>query len=117
VLSINRDNAVNVVEVPPPPAVPNVLFTDAATYDAGERFRIYVADNHDGTATISFSRLDSTCTPGVPCSETVFYTHPAATPYPLRVDASFREASLQGDPPGSTPASLKKVTIMRIKTQ
>ena len=78
-------------------------------YVAGEKFRINITDNHDGTASLSFSRLASSCTPGLPCAATVLYPaplEPAPTAaYPLRVDASFREG----------PATLKNATIMRIK--
>lgn len=84
-------------------------FTPA--YFAGERFRINITDNHDGTASLSFSRLASNCTPGLPCAATVLYPAPLETAptaaYPLRVDASFREG----------PATLKNVKIMRIITQ
>src|SRR5262249_20388326 len=62
------------------------------TYVAGDRFRVHVTSNHDGTATVSYGRLTAPCTPGQPCAETVFFTN-VTTPatYPLRVDASFRE--------------------------
>ena len=57
-------------------------------YAAHERFRVRATDNHDGTATISYSRF-SGCTPI--CTEDVFATSTPTPLYPLRVDTSFRE--------------------------
>jgi hypothetical protein len=77
----------------------------------GEKFRINITDNHDGTASLSFSRLPSSCTPGLACTASVFYPAPLETAptaaYPLRVDASFREGL----------ATVKNATIMRIIKQ
>ena len=62
------------------------------TYNIGERFRVSVKDNNDGTGTVSYSRIVGACVPGMPCNETVFYTHVGSpATYPLRVDTSFRE--------------------------
>jgi len=61
-------------------------------------------DNHDGTATISYSRFHA-CTPGPLCTEDVFYTSLQTPNYPLRVDASFREQN----------ATLTNVTLVRIQ--
>lgn len=75
-------------------------------YTAGERFRVRIKDNHNGTATISYARLTGPCPPGELCAnEQVFYTSVATPAYPLRVDTSFRE---QG-------ATLFNVNIVRIK--
>ena len=74
------------------------------TYAAGERFRVSLRDNSDGTATVTYSRLTGICTPGSPCPETVFYTHTGLAQYPLRVDASFREV-------GATTADVDVVRI------
>jgi hypothetical protein len=76
------------------------------TYSAGDRFRVKLTDQHDGTALVTYSRVNGPCTPGNPCPDTVFYTH-AGSPamYPLRVDTSFRELN----------ATLANVTIVRIQ--
>jgi hypothetical protein len=106
VLNLNYfQNEVNVVETVN--GVSTVIAGPYSPYKVGERFRIYVTDAHDGTADIAFSRLTDKCTPGLFCDETKFYLHPPGTgpKYPLRIDASFREAN----------ASFKNVTIMRIK--
>jgi hypothetical protein len=60
-------------------------------YTAGEKFRLKLTDNLDGTATVSYSRLIGSCTDGKPCNETVFHTSANAITYPVRVDAMFRE--------------------------
>jgi hypothetical protein len=74
------------------------------TYAAGDRFRVNVKDNFDGTATITYSRLVGPCTPGTPCSENVFYTSAVSASYPLYADSSFKE---QG-------ATLDDVRLVRI---
>lgn len=75
-------------------------------YTAGQRFRIRITDNHNGTAAISYTRLDGPCMPATICNETTIatQTEPSAT-YPFRINASFRE-------PGAT---LANVTLVRIK--
>jgi hypothetical protein len=76
------------------------------TYSAGERFRVKVKDNFDGTAVVTYSRITGACVPGNPCNETVFYMHlGSAAVYPLRVDASFREQT----------ATLANASIVRIQ--
>jgi hypothetical protein len=75
------------------------------TYTPGERFRVKVTDHHDGTAVVTYSRVNGPCMPGNLCPDTVFYTHAGAVTYPLRVDTSFREQS----------ATLANVTIVRIQ--
>jgi hypothetical protein len=78
----------------------NTLFHDVAvTYTPGQRFRINVTDMHNGKAKLSFSRF-------VAGSWSVFYDDAGvhAVSYPLRVDASFREAG----------AHITKAAIMRI---
>ena len=75
------------------------------TYATGERFRVTLHDNADGTATVAYSRLTGTCTPGMPCPEAIFYTHTGLANYPLRADASFRE----------TGATLADVRVVRIR--
>ena len=60
------------------------------TYTAGERFRVTIRDNADGTARVIYSRIIGTCTPGSPCADDVIHTSPIAAPrYPFRVDAIF----------------------------
>ena len=76
------------------------------TYMPGQRFRVTVKDQHDGTYNVEYSILSGACLPGNPCNQMVFATHSnAPATYPLRVDASFRE----------TAATLANVTIVRIQ--
>ena len=75
------------------------------TYAPGERFRVTLRDNSDGTAAATYSRLTAVCMPGGPCPEATFYTHASPARYPLRVDASFRE----------TGATLADVRVVRIR--
>ena len=60
-------------------------------YNAGDKFRVKLKDNFDGTATVSFARLVGPCVDGAPCNEAVFFTSPNPATYPVRVDAMFRE--------------------------
>jgi hypothetical protein len=101
-ISLNSDNQVYVLE----DGGNTIIGPIGNPYTPGERFRIHVVDHHDGTADISYSRHPALCSPGSACSETPITSHVGVGPsYPLRVDATFREA----------PASVKNVTIMRIK--
>jgi len=76
------------------------------TYVAHQRFRLHVKDQHDGTASISYSVVTGPCVPGTPCNEMFFGQQKAPNPkYPLRIDASFREIN----------GTLANVTLMRIK--
>ena len=61
------------------------------TYNAGDKFRVKLKDNFDGTATVSFARLVGPCVDGSPCNEAVFFTSTSTATYPVRVDAMFRE--------------------------
>ena len=82
-------------------SVNGVLTTQGpfGTYTPGERYRVNVTDNHDNTATISYSRQVA----GVftQFAKTTL-VHPE---YPLRVDTSFREKG----------AVIENATIVRIK--
>jgi hypothetical protein len=76
------------------------------TYSAGERFRVTVHDNSDGTASVTYSRITGTCVPGSPCNENAFLTRSGGpAQYPLRIDASFRELN----------ATLADVRVVRIQ--
>ena len=87
------------------PAVATTYGPFGANYTVGERFRVHVTDNNDGTASISYGRISGTCDDGTICTEDVFYTSTAAPiRYPLRVDASFRD-----------PSGFANVNIVRIK--
>ena len=102
-ISLNNTNGVYVLEAGTPLVVQGP-FGDP--YTAGERFRVRATDNHDGTATITYSRLTADCDDGTVCAEDVFFTHVGPSPsYPLRVDAIFREQN----------ATLDDVTLVRIK--
>jgi hypothetical protein len=74
------------------------------TYAPGDRFRVSVKDNFDGTAIVRYSRVAGPCNPGTSCAETVFYTSTVPGSYPLYADSSFKE---QG-------ATLDDVRLVRI---
>jgi hypothetical protein len=104
-ISLNAFDKVFVVENGAvPPGGPDV---DGSwgTYAIGERFRVRVTDNNDGTGTVTYSRIVGACVPGNPCNETVFHTAASAAVYPLRVDTSFREQN----------GTLANVSIVRIQ--
>jgi hypothetical protein len=95
-IALNTGGQVFVFEV-----INGVLTTQGpfGTYTTGERYRVRVTDDHDGKATISYSRIVA----GV---DTKFHETTLAHPqYPLRVDTSFREKD----------AIISDVTIVRIK--
>ena len=101
-ISLNSDNNVYVLES----GTPLVVEGPFGTYTPGEKYRVRVKQNSNGTATITYARLDPGCTDGMVCTEDVFWTSESPNPsYPLRVDAIFREAD----------ATLDNVTIVRIK--
>jgi hypothetical protein len=61
-------------------------------YVAGDRFRVKLRDNFDGTAAVSFARLTGPCVDGSPCSEAAIEPPGTYTAtYPVRVDAMIRE--------------------------
>lgn len=105
-ISLNRDGRYYVLEngslVPGPD-----INTSFGIYAAGDRFRVSVKQSADGsnTATITYSRLTGSCIAGMPCPESVFFTHAGPASYPMRVDASFRE----------TAAKLTDVRVVRIR--
>jgi hypothetical protein len=75
------------------------------TYSADERFRVSLKDNHDGTATVTYSRVEGICKAGNTCNVVDFYTASAPATYPFRVDASLYEQS----------ATLSDVRLVYIK--
>jgi hypothetical protein len=77
--------------------------TTWASYASGDRLRVSFADHFDGTATITYSLIPSSCS-GPACSGTALRTVGGAA-YPLRVDASFNQ---QG-------GTLTDVRLVRIK--
>ena len=107
-ISLNFAGKVYIVENGVVPSDPAHTEPDGSwgSYAVGERFRVNLKDNNDGTAAVTYTRVAGTCVPGNPCVETPIYTHvgPAAV-YPLRVDTSFREQN----------GSLANVNIVRIK--
>lgn len=103
-IDLNSDGRVYVLE-PDPTGVQPFLVNGPfdPPYTEGERFRVKFTDNRDGTAAISYARID--CSSGT-CVENVFLQTSGNFPkYPLRVDTTFRE---QG-------AKIDNVTIVRIK--
>jgi hypothetical protein len=102
-LSLNFDGFVYVLE-----NYPNYLSAPLGPYAVGDRFRVKITDNHDGTASIKYTRLDGPCVVGTQCAETEIATQTQPNPsYPLRISASFREPN----------ATLSNVTLVRIKEQ
>lgn len=104
-VSLNRDGRYYVIENGVLITGPNIngSFGD---YGVGERFRVFVRDNSDGTASATYMRITGACVPGAPCNENVFFTSTSAPArYPLRIDASFRELN----------ATLADVRIVRIQ--
>jgi hypothetical protein len=100
-LSLNYDGNVYVLE-----NGANYVSPPLEPYLPQQRFRIKVTDNNNGTASISYWRLNGPCAVGSICSETQIATQTQPSPqYPLRISASFRE-------PGAT---LKDVTMVYIK--
>jgi hypothetical protein len=74
-------------------------------YQGGEKYRINVRDNFDGSAKISYTRVTASCAVGNLCPEQVLYTSTASASYPIRVDTSFHD---QG-------ATLADVRVVRIR--
>ena len=106
-MSLNSLGQIIVIEhglVPTDPPQPDGSW---GTYVVGERFRVNLKDNHDGTAAVTYTRVVGTCVPGNPCMEAPIYTHHLGPPaaYPLRVDTTFREQN----------GSLVNVNIVRIQ--
>jgi hypothetical protein len=78
------------------------------TYFAGERFRVRVKDNFDGTATVRYTRIIGACAPGTTCNESPIFEQVAdSAAYPLRAAAAFREQN----------ATLAAVDIVRLPVQ
>jgi hypothetical protein len=63
------------------------------SYASGDKFRITVIDNSDGTATISYMKVNAACETTLNCP--AFYTSTVPVPYgiddPLRLDLSFHD--------------------------
>ena len=101
-LSLNYDGNVYVLEngasyVSPP----------LETYVPQQRFRIKITDNNNGTASISYWRLNGPCAVGTICNETQIATQTQPSrAYPLRISASFRE-------PGATLKDVSMVFISK----
>jgi hypothetical protein len=74
-------------------------------YQTGEKYRINVRDNFDGTAKITYSRVTASCSVGNLCPDQLLYTSTSPAPYPIRVDSSFHD---QG-------ATLSDVRVVRIR--
>jgi hypothetical protein len=87
------------VEVPPPG--PNGF----GVYGPGDRIRITVTDNLDGTANVAYYLIPAACSAGPSCTGTLLRSAPTPVSYPLRVDASLRNQF----------ATLTRVKMVRIK--
>jgi hypothetical protein len=62
-----------------------------APYAAGDRFRITVTDQHDGTFLATFSKVVLPCTPGAPCNLKTLLPDTVQGAYPIRIDTSLRD--------------------------
>lgn len=104
-LSLNNDGRYYVLEAGQ--VVPGLDINGSrGTYVAGERFRVRVKDNFNGTATVSYTRIVGACVPGNPCNESPIFSHATPTAsYRLRVAAAFREHN----------GTLANVSIVRIQ--
>lgn len=60
-------------------------------FPAGQRFRLKLRDNQNGTANVSFATVGPGCEDGIECFETVFHESDNTIAYPVRIDAMFRE--------------------------
>lgn len=74
-------------------------------YSAGDRIRLTVTDNLNGTASIAYRLIPPACSAGPLCDGTLLRSGAGPALYPFRVDASFRT-------PGAT---LTRVEMVRIK--
>lgn len=103
-IALHRDGRVYIAEngtVVPGPG----LNGSYRTYTAGQRFRVSVQDNSDGTAKVTYARVIGSCTPGMPCGIEIIRTSTLVGRYPLRVDSAFPD---QG-------ATVTDVRIVRIQ--
>jgi hypothetical protein len=62
-----------------------------APYAPGDRFRITVTDQNDGTFIAAYSKLVLPCTPGSSCNVTTLLTDIVHGTYPIRIDTSLRD--------------------------
>jgi hypothetical protein len=60
-------------------------------YAPGDRFRITVTDQNDGTFIATYSKLVLPCTPGSPCNQSTLLTDTVHGTYPIRIDTSLRD--------------------------
>ena len=83
----------------------NAVAQSFPAYAVGDRFRVKLRDNFDGTASVTYARLMGPCVDGSPCSEAIFHTSANLATYPVRVDALFRTGG----------ATLTNARIVRIR--
>ena len=74
-------------------------------YNPGEKFRVKLRDNFDGTAAVSYARIIGPCVDGSMCNENVFHPSTNTATYPVRVDAMFQDVG----------ATLTEARIVRIR--
>jgi hypothetical protein len=102
-LSLNNDGHVYVLE-----NGATYVSSSFGEYDAGDRFRVKIKDNNNGTASISYWKLNGPCADGTVCNETQLAVQTEPSPsYPLLVRAQFREPD----------ATLANVTMVYIRQQ
>jgi hypothetical protein len=100
-ISLNADGFVYVVE-------DGANFVSAAlgSYEIGQRFRVKIRDNGDGTAKISYVKIKGECKDAMICTEEQMDEQHGPSPsYPLRIKAMFREPD----------ATLLNVTVVSIQ--
>jgi hypothetical protein len=100
-ISLNFDGNIYILE-----NGANYISAPLGPYQPGQRFRIRITDNNNGTASIKYTRVDGPCSVGTVCAETELATQTEpGTSYPIRITASFREPN----------ATLANVTLVRIQ--
>ena len=75
------------------------------TLPAGNRFRVYVREKPNKTASVRYTALVGPCLPGTVCSQTMFHESTVVVTYPLRVDSSLFHQN----------AKITNATLVRIK--
>jgi hypothetical protein len=103
-LSLNYNDKVYVLEKGIPTQMPQYPDLWVGEYVDGERYRLKITDNEDGTATISYARVSLPCGDAMKCNETELAKSAGTIQYPIRVSALFRE-------PGAALTNVKMVFI------
>lgn len=84
---LGDDGRIRVFETGVPVPGPDINGT-FGLYAPGERFRVRLRDNGDGTASVRYTRLVGPCIAGTVCNEQDLHASTRLATYPLRVDTS-----------------------------